>query len=639
MSTAVEEKKLANANGAAPDGQAPKKLTEEESRQVAEDARQDKWEAPSFLKELFAGNFNLNILTTVPPAHAESADFTAFYNRMKTFLETKVDSDKIDRDGKYPPEVIKELAEMGAFGMKIPKEYGGLGFHQVEYGKIMELIGTQDANVLALLSAHQSIGVPNPLITFGTPAQKQKYLPMIAKGAISAFALTEDEVGSDPANLATTLKRTPEGDYILNGDKLWCTNGTIADLFVVMARHDDTKKISAVIVEKNWPGVEVVTRCHFMGLRALENGIIRFTNVKVPKEAMLLAEGKGLKLALVTLNTGRLSIPSGVRGCSRRLVQTIRAWGSKRYQWGAVVGKHEALAHKIADITATSFAIEAMSTLCDRMADDGHRDIRLEAAMAKMWATEEGWQMIDDTLQIRGGRGYETADSLKARGDIGIPIERIMRDFRINLIFEGSSEIMRLFIAREALDLHLGTAWDLVNPKSTMGQKLGALPKVLGFYAWWYPTRWNGLFTAFKHGEYGSNGKHLRTAERLTRKLSRALFHQMMKFQARLEKKQITVFRGVEIGADLFAMVAAVLHAEAMRKANHPNAKEAAELADLFCRNTERRIRLKFAGFSSNDDDLKVKISRGVLEGRQKWFESGMTHLAEADKLEKMAGH
>ncbi|HJV22402.1 MAG TPA: acyl-CoA dehydrogenase family protein, partial [Holophagaceae bacterium] len=174
MSTAVEEKKLQNANGAAPNGQAPKKLTEEESRQVAEDARQDKWEAPSFLKELFAGNFNLDILTTVPPAHAETPDFTAFYNRMKTFLETKVDSDKIDRDGKYPPEVIKELAEMGAFGMKIPKEYGGLGFHQVEYGKIMELIGTQDANVLALLSAHQSIGVPNPLITFGTPAQKQK---------------------------------------------------------------------------------------------------------------------------------------------------------------------------------------------------------------------------------------------------------------------------------------------------------------------------------------------------------------------------------------------------------------------------------------------------------------------------------
>jgi alkylation response protein AidB-like acyl-CoA dehydrogenase len=632
----AEETKPQTANGAAPNGQAPRKLSEEESRQVAEDARQDKWEAPSFLKELFAGSFNLDILTTVPAAHAETEDFKAFYARMKTFLETKVDSDKIDREGQYPKEVIKELAEMGAFGMKIPKEYGGLGFHQVEYGKIMELIGTQDANVLALLSAHQSIGVPNPLITFGTPAQKQKYLPRIAKGAVSAFALTEDQVGSDPANLSTTLTRTPEGDYILSGDKLWCTNGTIADLFVVMARHDDTKKISAVIVEKDWPGVEVVTRCHFMGLRALENGVIRFTNVKVPKENMILGEGKGLKLALVTLNTGRLSIPSGVRGCGKRLTQIIRTWGSRRYQWGAVVGKHEAIAHKIADISANTFALDAVSTLCDRMADDGSRDIRLEAAMAKMWSTEEGWRMIDETLQIRGGRGYETADSLKARGEAGVPIERVMRDFRINLIFEGSSEIMRLFMAREALDLHLTKAWDVVNPKSTMGQRLAGLPKVALFYAWWYPSRWFGLATPFKYGEYGRLATHLRTAERLTRKLARATFHQMMKFQARLEKKQMTVFRSVEIGADLFAMVATVLHAEAMRKANHPNAKEAADLADLFCRNTERRIRKTFAGFSSNDDDLKVKVSRGVLEGTQKWMETGLTYSAEIEKMEKI---
>lgn len=628
----VEEMKT---QAQAPNGAQPRKLSEEESRKVAEDARQEKWEAPSFLKELFAGTFNLRILTTVPQAHAESDEFRAFYARMKTFLETKVDSDRIDREGQYPPEVVKELAEMGAFGMKIPKEYGGLGFHQVEYGKIMELIGTQDANVLALLSAHQSIGVPNPLMTFGTKAQKEKYLPRIAKGAISAFALTEDQVGSDPANLSTTLTRTPEGDYILSGDKLWCTNGTIADLFVVMARHDDTKKISAVIVEKDWPGVEVVSRCYFMGLRALENGIIRFTNVKVPKENMILGEGKGLKLALVTLNTGRLSIPSGIRGCGKRLTQIIRAWASKRYQWGAVVGKHEAIAHKIADIASTTLALEAMSTLCDRMADEGSRDIRLEAAMAKMWSSEEGWRMIDETLQIRGGRGYETADSLKKRGEAGIPIERVMRDFRINLIFEGSSEIMRLFIAREALDLHLSKAWDVVNPKSTMGQRLSALPKVLAFYAWWYPSRWNGLFTAFKHGEYGRLGTHLRTAERLTRKLSRAIFHQMVKFGPKLEKKQITVFRAVEIGADLFAMVATVLHADTMRKEGHPKAQEGADLADLFCRNTERRIRAKFAGFSSNDDDLKVKVSRGVLDGAQKWMEQGLTWSAEVEKLEK----
>jgi hypothetical protein len=603
----------------------PKQLSEEESRKVAEDARESTWEAPSFLKEVFAGTFDLKVLSSVPQAPKARPEFLAFYDRLKTFLEEKVDSDRIDREGQYPAEVVAELARMGAFGMKIPTKYGGLGMSQYEYGQVMELIGTQDANILALLSAHQSIGVPQPLKLFGTDAQKEKYLPLIAKGAISAFALTEDEVGSDPANLSTTLTRTPEGDYILNGEKLWCTNGTFADLFVVMARHDDTRKISAVIVERGWEGVGVKKRCHFMGLRALENGIITFENVKVPKENMLLGEGKGLKLALVTLNTGRLSIPSGVMGMAKRLTQIARAWNSKRYQWGAVIGKHEAISQMTADNAATTFAIEAMAKLCNRMADTGGRDIRLEAAMAKMWCTEEGWFMLDKALQMRGGRGYETSDSLRARGEAPIPIERVMRDYRINMIFEGSSEIMRLFIAREALDTHMSVAWDVVNPKSTTGQRIKALPKVALFYAWWYPSRWFGLFTPFKFGQYGRLGKHMRFAERATRKLSRALFHAMVKNGPRLEKKQATLFRGVEIGADIFAMVAAILYAKDLKDQGQPHAAQCADLADLFCRNTAMRIRTKFGLFSRNADAQKLKVNKQVLEGAHKWMEADLT--------------
>lgn len=603
----------------------PKQLSEEESRKVAEEARESTWEAPSFLKEVFAGTFDLKVLASVPQAPKPRPEFLAFYDRLKTFLEEKVDSDRIDREGQYPAEVVAELARMGAFGMKIPTKYGGLGLSQYEYGLIMELIGTQDANILALLSAHQSIGVPQPLKLFGTDAQKEKYLPLIAKGAISAFALTEDEVGSDPANLSTTLTRTPEGDYILNGEKLWCTNGTFADLFVVMARHDDTKKISAVIVERGWEGVGVKKRCHFMGLRALENGIITFDKVRVPKENMLLGEGKGLKLALVTLNTGRLSIPSGVMGMAKRLTQIARAWNSKRYQWGAVIGKHEAISQMTADNAATTFAIEAMAKLCNRMADTGGRDIRLEAAMAKMWCTEEGWFMLDKALQMRGGRGYETSDSLRARGEAPIPIERVMRDYRINMIFEGSSEIMRLFIAREALDTHMSVAWDVVNPKSTMGQRLAALPKVALFYAWWYPSRWFGLFTPFKFGSYGRLGKHMRFAERATRKLSRALFHAMVKNGPKLEKKQATLFRGVEIGADIFAMVAAILYARDLKAQGQPHAEQCADLADLFCRNTTLRIRTKFGLFSRNADAQKLKVNKQVLEGAHKWMEADLT--------------
>ncbi len=598
---------------------------EDHSRQVAEDARESEWASRSFLREVFGGRFDLGVLTSVPDAAAPRPAFQAFHDRLRAFLEERVDSDRIDREGEYGDDVVRGLAEMGAFGMKVPVEYGGLGFTQVEYGAIMELLGSQDANVLALLSAHQSIGVPQPLKLFGTEDQKRRFLPRVARGAISAFALTEDEVGSDPANLTTLVTRTPSGDFLLTGEKLWCTNGTLAELYVVMARHDDTGKISAFVVERDMPGVEVVRRCHFMGLRALENGVIRFTNVRVPKENLILGEGKGLKLALVTLNTGRLSIPAGVTGMAKRCVQIHRAWCGTRSQWGQKIGRHEAIGQKIADTAASAFAMEAMSGLCNRLADMHERDIRLEAAMAKMWCTEEGWHLLDETLQARGGRGYETADSLAARGDAPLPLERMMRDYRINLIFEGSSEIMRLFIAREALDTHLRTAWDLVNPKSTPAQRIAALPRVIGFYAWWYPSRWFALGTPFRHHAYGALGGHLRFAERATRRLARALFHQMVLNGPRLEKKQATLFRAVEIGADIFAIVATVLHADGLRRRGAAEAAQSRDLADLFCQDAERRIRDRFRTLSSNSDALKRRVSRQVLDGAHDWMERDLT--------------
>ncbi|HEY7575636.1 MAG TPA: acyl-CoA dehydrogenase family protein, partial [Thermoanaerobaculia bacterium] len=368
--------------------------TETEARRVAEEARESEWSAPSFLKELFLGNFRFDLVHPFPETPPERPEFRAFYDKLERFLQTEVDSDAIDRDGKIPPRVIKGLAELGAFGMKIPKEYGGLGFTQREYGEAIKLITSVDGNLIALLSAHQSIGVPQPLKLFGTPEQKKKYLPLCARGAVSAFALTEKDVGSDPANLSTTATRTPEGDYILDGEKLWCTNGTIADLYVVMARHPDTKKISAFIVERGWPGVEVVTRCHFMGLKAIENGVIRFTKVKVPKENLLWAEGRGLKLALVTLNTGRLTLPASCAAVGKRAIEICRQWGNERVQWGQAVGKHDAIAQLLAEMSATTFAMESVCDLSAALSDQGGRDIRLEAAVAKMWNSEEGWTVV-----------------------------------------------------------------------------------------------------------------------------------------------------------------------------------------------------------------------------------------------------
>jgi alkylation response protein AidB-like acyl-CoA dehydrogenase len=592
-----------------------------EARQVAEDAREREWKNASFLRELFLGRFRLDLIHPFPEEPPERPVFRAFSERLDRFLSERVDADRIDREGKIPAELVRELAEMGAFGLKISEEYGGLGFTQLEYSRILERIARVDGSLVALLSAHQSIGVPQPLKLFGTEAQKRRYLPRLARGAVSAFALTETDVGSDPANLSTTAARTPEGNYVLDGEKLWTTNGTIAELFVVMARHPDTRKISAFIVEAAWPGVEVVQRCHFMGLKAIENGVIRFRSVRVPKENLLWEEGKGLKLALITLNTGRLTLPASSLGSAKVCLRICREWASRRVQWGQPIGRHEAVAQPIAEMASSVFAMEAISVLASAMADAGDRDIRLEAAVAKMWNTEEGWRIIDRTLQIRGGRGYETADSLRARGEPAIPVERILRDSRINTIFEGSSEIMRLFIAREALDRHLQAAGDLVDPRAPLRRRIAAAPRMLAFYAGWYPSRWLGWGRWPRFSAFGPLAGHVRFVDRESRRLARAIFHAMVRFGPGLEKKQATLFRAVDAGADLFAMSAALARAQSLRGRMDPRSASVRELCDLFCRGARRRIRARFRALSSNDDARTYRCARRVLAGEHGWLE------------------
>lgn len=610
-------------------------VTEEQARAVAEESRETGWDKPSFAKELFLGRFPLELIHPFPrPADEEAARTEAFLAKLREFLGT-VDGAVVERDAQIPDEYVKGLADLGCFGMKIPAEYGGLGMSQIAYNRALMMVSSVHPSFGALLSAHQSIGVPEPLKLAGTEEQKRKFLPRCAAGGISAFLLTEPDVGSDPARLASTATPIEDGAaYELDGVKLWTTNGVVADLLVVMARVPKSEGhrggISAFVVEADSPGITVERRNKFMGLRGIENGLTRLHKVRVPRENLIGREGDGLKIALTTLNAGRLSIPAMAAGAAKWSLKIAREWSCERVQWGKPVGEHAAVANKISFIAATTYALEAVLELSGQMADEGRNDIRIEAALAKLWSSEMACVIADDLVQIRGGRGYESAESLAARGERAVPVEQIVRDLRINRIFEGSSEIMRLLIAREAVDAHLTAAGDLANPKADLRQKAKAAAGASGFYAKWLPQLVFGegqLPTTYR--DFGRLATHLRFVERSSRKLARNTFYGMARWQAALEQKQGFLGRVVDIGAELFAMAAACVRAEAQRVSDRAAGEQAYELADAFCQQAALRVEALFHALWSNTDSTDMGLARNVLGGHYTWLEEGVLDQSE----------
>jgi alkylation response protein AidB-like acyl-CoA dehydrogenase len=616
----------------------PTHVSEREARQVAEAARETEWRKPSFGKEMFLGRFRLDLIDPLPPPDAEkTARAEEFLATMRTFVENEVDGLAIERDALIPDEVIRGFADLGAFGMKIDEKHGGLGLSNLHYCQALTLAGSVSPAIGALLSAHQSIGVPQPLKIFGTDEQKAAFLPRLAAGEVSAFLLTEPDVGSDPARMRTTAEPTPEGDYVLNGVKLWATNGTMATLLVVMAQvprgEGHRGGITAFVVEGDAPGVTVERRNAFMGLRGLENSVTRFHDVRVPAANVIGREGQGLKIALTTLNTGRLSLPAMCVGAGKWALNVAREWAAERVQWGRPVAEHEAVAKKIAFIAASTYGMQAMLEMCCLLADDDRNDIRIEAALVKLYASELAWLVADELIQIRGGRGYETAESLAARGERPIGAEQLLRDLRINRIFEGSTEIMHLFIAREAVDAHLSVAGDIIDPEAALGTKARAAAKAGGFYAKWLPTLAVGRGQLpGSYAEYGPLRAHLRYVERAARKMARETFYGMSRWQGAMERKQAFLGRIVDIGAELFAMSAACVKARAERTA-HP---EGVELADLFCRQARLRAEALFAGLWDNTDTVDVKAAKRVVAGRYAFLEEGIVPPpAAGDWVEK----
>jgi alkylation response protein AidB-like acyl-CoA dehydrogenase len=595
----------------------------EESKQVAEASRETEYKQPSFGRGLFLGDFDLDIIHPQPKADPERvAEGEEFLKRLRAFLTERVDPLEIEEDAKIPDDVVKGLKDLGALGMKIPKEYGGLGLTQVYYNKALSMAGTWHSSLATLLSAHQSIGLPEPLKTFGSEEQKREWLPKVAKDHISAFLLTEPDVGSDPARMSATAVPTEDGSgYTVNGTKLWATNGVIADVVVVMAvvpKGDGHKGgITAFICPMDLEGIEIERRNEFMGLKGIENSLTTFTDVFIPKENVIAGEGKGLRIALTTLNTGRLSLPAICVGATKYSLRIARQWSKERKQWGQPIGKHDPIAQKLAFLAGTAFGLEAMVDVSSRLADDKRNDFRIEAAIAKLYGSELAWQAVDTMVQVRGGRAYETAKSLKARGEKPVPAEQMLRDMRINRIFEGSTEIMHLMIAREAVDQHLQIAGDILLGDGGPTEKAKLAAKAGAFYAKWFPSLMTG--DGQKPGsfeEFGELAKHLRYAERHSRKLARSTFYAMGRYQAKLEQKGALLGRVVDIGAELYAISAACVYAKTL------GTDEAMELADLFCKQARRRAELKFDELFHNDDDAQYAVAQKILEGRHEWFEA-----------------
>ncbi len=597
-------------------------VEEAKSIEVAEDSRELDWKSKSFMASMFMGELDMSVAHPFPRQDpADKAEGDAVLEKIRAYCLEHVDGDAIDRDQQIPAHVFKGLQDLGLFGIKIPKEYGGLGLSQTNYMRILAEVSLHCGSVVATLSAHQSIGLPQPLKLFGTQEQKEKYLPLLAQGWISAFALTEPSVGSDPAQMATTAELSEDGTHwLLSGEKLWCTNGVIADLFVVMARTPDKvvrgkprKQITAFIVEADWEGIEVVHRCSFLGIRAIENGLIRFNQVKVPVENVVLGEGQGLKLALTTLNDGRLGIPAVCAAGAKLATEQCASWAKSRVQWGKAIGYHEAGSDKLARMASAAYAMDTLSSYTAFLSDHGGVDLRMEAATAKMFNTELAWGVADTALQLRAGRGFETEASLARRGEQAMPIERGLRDSRINRIVEGTTDVMHLFLARESLDKHLALAAPLFG-RASLGEKLKTVIEAGTFYATWYPKLWvGGLLRSFS-GFDPKLARQLRWIDRQTRKLARKLFHQMLLQGPKLEMRQLTLNRFVDIGAELavMALVASRLQGELKR-----GDRSQVEAASYWL--TSRRLVVEglFGELSRNADKQARSLARELLEAAE----------------------
>jgi alkylation response protein AidB-like acyl-CoA dehydrogenase len=514
---------------------------------------------------------------------------------------------KWDRQGELPPEFIQQMRELGLFGLVVPEEFGGLGFRSSAYSRMLQELSKYDGSVAITAGAHSSIGMRG-LLLFGTEEQRKRFFPKLATGEmIAAFCLTEPGAGSDAASIRTKAVRNGK-DWVLNGEKLWITNGGIADFFTVFARSEGPEgQMTAFIVTRDMAGVSTGPHEDKMGLRASSTTTVILENVRVPPENVLGEVGKGFKVAMSILNSGRTGLGGGCIGAMKKCIALATKQASQRTQFGKPIAEYGLIKQKIGHMVVECYATESVVSMVAGLVDQGHQDYAVEAAISKVFATECLWRTVDESLQVAGGNGYMCE----------FPYERILRDCRVFRIFEGTNDILRLFIALTAMN---DVGKELKELSSSLEGIFNDPIKGFGVLSDYARRRVSqvtrvGARMATFTKLHASLRKDAEIFEDGTRDLATAADRILRKHGKQIIGKQFATKRLADIMIDLFVLACTLSRVNAaIAKKGVPGAAKEVEILNVFSGQVRRRTKGNFGKIDDNDDELIKSLADHALE-------------------------
>lgn len=571
------------------------------------DASADALHGESAAKQLFFGNILEEQLFPYPQIRARDREMLgAMTDAIDQFLADKAaDLRQYDRDAEQPEDFIQALRDLGLFGLIIPEEHGGLELSNGAYARVLAQTSSHDSSVSLTIGAHSSIGMKG-LLLFGTEEQKQRYLPRLASGElIAAFCLTESGAGSDAASIRTKASRNDDGSWTLSGEKIWITNGGIAGFYTVFARTDTPEgRITAFLVEAGWPGVSHGPHEDKMGIRASSTTTVAFSDVRVPAENVLGPVGKGFKVAMSILNSGRTGLGGGAVGGMRTLLRLATAQAKERQQFGKPIAEFGLVREKLARMAVDCFAAESTVWMVAHLIDSGHSDYSVEAAISKVFASEAVQRASYEALQIAAGNGFMRE----------FPYEQITRDTRILSIFEGTNEILRLYVALSGFK---GVGAGLGELKAALGDILNDPIKGFGVL---------GDYTARRMREATGVGtdrivyplaeplrKLAKVYEKYTVELSKASDQLLRRHGKAIADEQHAQQRIGDIAIDLFVGLCVLSRADSLVKQQHPAAAQALDIAEIFTREAHRRMANNRRRLDRNEDAQGERLAADVL--------------------------